>query len=102
MPAASLPAPKLGQRFGYVGEIPMLGELAVFDAPNINGPECEVFARWGHVSYRLRVSCRIRITCDHLIARNDAVLDPQPEVRHGRQNPTKILDLGGETGCASP
>jgi len=31
---------------------------------------------------------------------NDAVLD-QPEVRHGRQNTTKILDLRGETGCAS-
>src|SRR5262245_51032321 len=102
MPAASLPALKFGQHFCYVGEIPVLGELAVFDAPNINGPECEGFARWGDVSYRLRVSCRIRIAGDHHVARNDAVLHSQPEVRHGRQNSAKILYLRGEARWASP
>src|SRR5215470_780378 len=79
----------------------MLGELAVFDPPNIDGPEREGFAGWLNIPDRLRVSGRIGGARHDLVAGNDAVLDPQLNIRHRSDDSLEILDLSGKPGRAS-
>src|SRR5262245_10302261 len=75
----------------------MLGELPVFDAPDIDGPERESFPRRANAAYGLGVRWGKSAACDDPIAGNDAVLDAHLDVRHRGEDPSKILDLGGET-----
>src|SRR5215472_16744046 len=94
-------AAQLAQHLGRVRQVPMLGELAVFDAPNIDGPEREGFPGRLNVPDRLRVSCRIGGARHDLVAGNDAVLDPHLNIRHRSDDPLESLDLSGKPGRAS-
>src|SRR5262249_31744823 len=101
IPSKASAAAQLAQHLGRVRQVPMLGEFAVFDAPDIDGPEREGFPGWLNVPDRLRVSCRIGVARHDLVAGNDAVLDLQPNIRHRSDDPLEILDLSRNPGRAS-
>src|SRR5262245_13250826 len=84
-----------------IDDVPMFGELAVLDAPNIDGPERKTSSGRGDALQRLCVRRGESSACDDLVAGDDPVLDPHLEVRHAGKNPAKILDLSGEAARAA-
>src|SRR5258708_23283570 len=91
-----LPGAELRQHLHSVSEVPMLGELPVFNSPDIDGPVREGLSGRRDASKRLGVGCRMGGACDHLVARNDAIVDLHPVVRRRDEGAAKILDLSGE------
>src|SRR5258708_37658226 len=90
-----LPAAELRQHLHSVSEVPMLGELPVFNPPDIDGPVREGLSGRRDASKRLGVGCRMGGACDDFVARNDAILDLHPAVRRRDEGAAKILDFSG-------
>src|SRR2546427_242058 len=80
-----------------VDDVPMLGELPVFDTPDIDGPQCEAPPGRRDAEQGLGVRCGEGHARDHLVPGDDPVLDPRLDVRHAAEDPAKILDLSGKT-----
>src|SRR5215475_601259 len=79
-----------------IDDVPVLGELPVFDAPDIDGPQRKASPGRGDALQRLRVGCREGHARDDLVAGDDPVLDPRLDIRHAAEDPTKVLDLRGQ------
>jgi len=94
-------ASELVEHFRDIRKVPVLGKLAVFDAPDVNGPEGEGFTCRGYAANGLTVGRRVGRACNHFVAGNDAILDPQLKIGHRGDNSLKILNLGGKTGRTS-
>src|SRR5262249_7227979 len=83
-----------------IDDVPMLGELPVLNAPDIDGPQREAPPSRGDPQQGLRVRCGEGHACDDLVAGDDPVLDPCLDVRHTAKDRAKILDLSGEAAGA--
>src|ERR1041384_1279076 len=84
-----------------VDDIPMLGEFAVLDAPDVDRAEREAPAGRGNPLQRLGVRGDEAHSRDHLVAGDDAVLYPCLHVGHAAENAAEILDLVGEAAWAA-
>src|SRR5262245_25278480 len=84
-----------------VDDVPMLGELAVFHAPDIDGPQRETPAGRGNAQQGLRVRGREGHARDDLVTSDDPVLHPRLDVRHAAEDAAKVLDLSGEAVWAA-
>src|SRR5262249_9659462 len=82
---------------GKIDNVPVLGKLAVFDAPDVDGPQGEATPGRGDALQRLRMRRREAHAGDDLVAGDDPILDPPLDVRHAGEDPAKILDLRGKT-----
>src|SRR6266566_1014543 len=96
MAARALVAAELLLQPRIVDDVPMLGKLPAFDAPDIDGPQCEAPPGRGDALQRLGVRCGEGHPCDDLVAGDDPVLDLRADVRHAGEDPAKILDLSGK------
>src|SRR5882672_5722613 len=89
--AAMLVAPELLLQPQRVDDVPVLGELAVLDAPDVDGAQREAPAGRSDALQWLRMRSREAHARDHLVAGNDAVLDPRMDVRHAREDAAKVF-----------
>src|SRR3984893_13642651 len=84
-----------------VDDVPMLGELPLFDAPDIDGPQGEAPPGRGDALQGLGVrggECHAR---DYLVAGDDPVLDPGLDIRHAAEDPAKrLVEYGKALGAA--
>src|SRR3954468_22815632 len=78
-----------------VDNIPMLGKLSVFDAPDIDRPQFEAPAGRRDALHGLGMRRRERHARDDLVAGENPILDPRLHIRHARVDRAEILDLGG-------
>jgi hypothetical protein len=77
----SFPVAQFVQNVPNINQVPMLGELAVFHPPDVDGSEREGFSGRRDTSYGLGVSGRKCVARDDFVAGNDAVFDLKPDIR---------------------
>src|SRR5262244_870377 len=75
-----------------VDDVPMLGELSVLNAPDIDGPQREAPPSRGDPQQGVGVRCGEGHARDDLVTGDDPVLDPRLHVRHPAKDRAKILD----------
>src|SRR3954454_20530852 len=97
-PHLTLFAAELLLQSGGVDEIPMLGHLAAFDAPDVDGGERDGPARRREALHGVLVRRLEGTSRNDPAAVEDAILDADPQVRPVLEDALVIGDLGGEPG----
>ena len=80
----------------------MLGELSVFNAPDIDGSVAEALSGGRKPTKCIRVRRSVNGSCNDLVTGNNAILHLHLMVRRCLEQILKEFDLSGKAGRASP
>jgi hypothetical protein len=85
-----------------ISDVPMLGELSVLNAPDIDGSVAEAFSGGRKPAKCIAVGRRMSGACNNPVTGNDAVLDLHMMVGRYGEQVLEEFDLSGEARRTSP
>lgn len=75
------PSAQLFLQSRYIDNVPVLGKLVTFDAPDVDGVDGDSPSCWLDIEERAAMGASPSVARDYFIASEDAVFDSQMEVR---------------------